>query len=129
MPNASVTLVGEDEFGLALKAMVARMDAAAGAATSLVWEQVRETIRPDHEVTGRLGDSLQVDGPHRVGFGSYESSGGPTAPYARVIELGKRGDRYRKGHPWFVPKFKLAARTFQETYWSTWAAAQRGIGV
>lgn len=129
MANASVTLAGEDEFGVAMKAMVARMDAAAGAATSLVWEEVRGTIRPDHEVTGRLGDSLQVDGPHRVGFGSYESSGGPTAPYARVIELGKRGSRYRKGHPWFIPQFKAAAATFHETYWRTWAAAQGGVGV
>lgn len=56
--------------------------------------------------TGRLSNSIIVEGPHRVGFGHYQARIGPSGvEYARVIEIGDRARNHRK-HPYARPGLK-----------------------
>lgn len=77
--------------------------------------------------TGTLAGSVKATDPVRVGFGSYELKVGPQGvAYARVVELGKKGARHRRPHPYLRPGYKAAASKFGQTFRQSWG---KGIGV
>lgn len=95
-----MTMKGVHEATVALDAWVSRVEGLAqhalgGEVLSLVHEQVR----PQHEVTRALGDSVTAK------VSGFEAFYGPTLAYARVIELGKRSPHSRPAFPWFAPNF------------------------
>lgn len=82
---------------------------------------------PPSVITGTLRRSIAVDGPIRLGFGSYEAQVGPTAVYARVQELGGGPSRL-PSRPYLKPAFEQWFRS--GAYQRRLLAAVRGaIGV
>jgi hypothetical protein len=48
--------------------------------------------------TGNLRNSIQIEGPTRVGPQSYRARVGPTLEYGRRVELGYEGSGIGRGH-------------------------------
>lgn len=73
-------------------------------------------------LSGHLAGSIRADGsPRKVGFETYELKVGPTEKaYSRVVELGKKGARHRKPHPYFKPGYDHAKHRLNEIFKRAW---------
>lgn len=75
--------------------------------------------------TGRLAKSIIVTKPNRFGQFGWSAQVGPTAPYARRVELGSRRPAH-KPHPYFTPGYLEASKRFEEIFRKSWEQARRG---
>lgn len=129
--------------------MTAKFDLATRAATAeaakLTKAEIRQTLittshrpgtptpsapgEPPSKVTGVLRDSVDIEGPHRLGFGHYLAEIGPTAPYGRIQELGGVTGR---GHattlparPFVAPSYDrlMSGGSLAAAYYTTWRRA------
>lgn len=143
---------GAVELQDALKAMGARVQAATplalGVAASLVEGRARAQLsRYSHQrgtvtpappggppalVTGVLRSSFELLGPTEAGAASWRAVLGPTAPYARVQELGGdtgRGHRTRlPARPYLRPSAEsmVRDRAFLDVFARAWGRAVTG---
>lgn len=145
-----IVLEGVSEFGAALKAMTVAMDAATRAATAtgahLIEAQIKtELARSSHPkgtptpsrpgqppalVSGRLRNSVRVEGPTSLGTGTWQARIGPTAVYSRVQELG--GDTKRvvlPSRPYVQPAMTEVNTSGRlgAVYVDAWRAGMRGF--
>jgi hypothetical protein len=123
--------------------MIAKMDGAARESVSKAAHLVeakakanfhgRHSLRQPHFdagatrlgatpniVTGALMNSIHVEGPTRLGIGSYQAKVGPSTVYARAIELGLWQNPSVK-YPYFGPGFDDAKPEMRTIYRDAWA--------
>lgn len=71
-------------------------------------------------ITGTLRRSIHVDGPHRLGLGTYEASVGPSVIYGRRVEL-------EYNYPYLSPALAQVSDTLlPELARKWWGSAWRG---
>jgi phage gpG-like protein len=141
-----VQVLGIPELQAAFKKMTAQLDLATRTATvaavKITKAEIRQTLattshqkgtptpsspgEPPSKVTGFLRDSIDIEGPHRLGFGLYVAELGPTAPYGRIQELGGVAGR---GHattlparPFVAPSYDrlMASGALAAAYYAAW---------
>ncbi|MGE7437942.1 hypothetical protein [Kitasatospora sp. NPDC001175] len=81
---------------------------------------------PPAKITGRLWDSFELAGPTATGFGVWTSVMGPTAPYARIQELGGRANHSElPARPYFRPAVETLLRSgrIAEVFQRAWQTA------
>jgi hypothetical protein len=110
MTGPSIRFEGVDRvFEQLKKREHAAVNATRRALEEDVLEAIHERIRPKHEISNKLGDSVKAE-VRETGPGTFKATYGPTADYARIIELGHRAGEGRPGsrppEPWFLPGFK-----------------------
>lgn len=113
--DVGIQVEGVTEYKGALRAMLARLDVATRSATreaaetmqSRIRDKLHETEHPPHTptvsqpgmppswVTGRLSDSVKIEGPYLESARRWTCRVGPTAVYGRIQELGGHSGRPR----------------------------------
>lgn len=143
-----VVFEGVSGFTAGLKAMTVAMDAATKAATAtgahLIEAQIKtELARSSHPkrtptpsrpgsppalVSGRLRQSVKVEGPTSLGGGTYQARIGPTAVYGRVQELGG-GKVPLPSRPYVDPAMKELETSGRlgSVYVDAWRTGMRGF--
>jgi hypothetical protein len=121
---------GVAELDAALERLVAKIDVETGEAMKEdVAEVLKRKVRPTHEVTGNLGNSMTVEARPR-GFGDWYAQAGPTLVYTRISVLGHRKTpsrpSYRKPDPWFFERWPGAVVDIREVFRVRWARVLRG---
>lgn len=145
----SVTVTGLPELIAALQAAGARVEAATPLAIETVQALIEGEARaqlskyshqrgtptpsspgePPALITGRLRSSFELAGPTLVGAGIWESKMGPTAPYARIQELGgSTGRSTLPARPYLRPAFDavLHSGRLESTFVRFWSRALTG---
>jgi hypothetical protein len=115
---------GIREWEAAVKVMVDRVEQVGETVRRPILDEVHRSVRPTHEISKALGDSVTAD-LHRVGFGIYELEFGPTEAYTRVTELGHKSPRSKPAKPWFLPGWKRDLPTIESLLHGEWARAIR----
>lgn len=128
----------------ALVALTAKQAAATRGATGkalhLIEREVKDTLRqgshkrgtptgsaagdPPWKISGDLGRSVQVDGPHPTGPTSVEGQVGPTIVYGRIQELGGvAGHAVLPARPYMQPSFEKVMPEIAVIYREAWRSA------
>ena len=143
----AILLQGMGEFVTALKAASTAVDLATRAATAtaahLVEAQIKTSLArathpkgtptpsqpgsPPALVSGRLRNSVRVDGPVKIAPGTWQAQIGPTAVYGRVQELGG-GPVPLPSRPYAKPSLEQVQSSGQlgAVYRATWLNAIKG---
>lgn len=135
---------GAKEFQRAMDGVIVKQAAAAREALALSAHEVEKQAKaelslgshakgeptnappgePPDLVSGKLRQSVRVDGPRTVGKNSWEAQVGPTVIYGRIQELGGITGR---GHaallpprPYMKPALDAAASFIRETFRKAW---------
>lgn len=122
---------GEHEFDKALDDWVARAEKAtvAGlkAAGAVAVAEARASFGSGSgpvSRSGRLAGSILVTEPVKKGLDTYVAQVGPSGVvYARKVELGKKGHRSARPHPYLEPGWARAIAKFEEAFVKSWATA------
>lgn len=140
----SVFWEGAKEFQRAMDETIAKQAAAAREALALSAHEVEKQVKqqltttshakgeptpsapgePPSLVSGKLRQSVTVDGPKTVGPNSWEAKVGPTMIYGRIQELG--GDTGRGGathlppRPYVMPGLQAAKDFMVEAFRKAW---------
>lgn len=128
MQHITTEFEGAAQFDAATLGWVDRTTRATEDALPHLANIVKGGLRPQHEVTHRLGDSVISKDVRREGKGAYSIDIGPTAPQTRVIERGRksgkgRGAGWRKPKPWFIPGFDKIGPKLHDALAAAWAKA------
>lgn len=116
------TLKSRKEWEAAITALGQRVDGSSEEAAKAVLDELHGSVRPPHEISKALGDSVAADA-RRVGFGIYEVSFGPTEVYTRVSELGKKSPGSKPAAHWFLPGWKRDVPTIGHLLAERWGRA------
>lgn len=74
--------------------------------------------------SGTLAGSIIVTEPVKKGLATYVAQVGPAGVvYARKVELGKKGHRSARPHPYLEPGWARAISKFEEAFAKSWATA------
>lgn len=119
------------EFAAAIERLTERADKASSLALVESGRLVADSVAKQfgignapHNRSDRLNHSTKLGDIRRHGFGEYEAEVGPAGlAYIRITELGKRGKRHRRSHPFFTPGFEAAHSQFAAVYKRAWEAA------
>lgn len=122
---------GDHDFDKALDGWMARVEAAtiAGlkAAGAVVVSETKASFGSAPGPTSRSGTlagSVVVTEPVKKGLDTYVAQVGPDGVvYARKVELGKKGRRSARPHPYLQPAWARAVRQFNDAFAKSWAAA------
>lgn len=122
---------GTAEFDKAVDNYVARAEAAtiAGlkAAGALAVAEAHASFGQSPgpvSRSGTLSGSIVVTEPVKKGLDTYVAQVGPSGVvYARKVELGKKGHRSARPHPYLQPAWARAITKFEEAFAKSWAAA------
>ena len=124
-------------FSHGLEEHLMRVSVATEEALPLAVDVIREKVHPKNEKSGKLRESIQSERVERKGAGEWAVVAGPTAPYARIVELGhkkgaKRGKHrtrpgHRAPHPWFLPGVERESMSIREVFAMAWERAQGRI--
>lgn len=125
-----LAVTGVAELKAALEAMASRVETATPlavtAAAGLFEDRARDALSryshnrgtptpsppgdPPAKITGTLRDSWELLGPTPAGAAAWMATLGPTAPYARIQELGGTA-----GHGSVLPARPYLRPTYEET--------------
>jgi phage gpG-like protein len=148
----ALTVSGIEEAIAALQGMAERVEAATPGAIvtsqALIASEARTRLRkyqhppgtptpappggPPAMITGRLRGSFDIAGPTAAGAGVWMSVMGPTAPYARVQELGgatgRGGATVLPARPYLKPSIETLTHSgrLADVFVRAWAAAITG---
>ena len=122
---------GDHEFDKALDDYVTRVEKAtiAGlqAGGALVVTETKTSFGGSPGPTSRSGTlagSVIVTEPVKKGLDTYVAQVGPSGVvYARKVELGKKGHRSARPHPYLQPAWARAITKFNEAFAKSWATA------
>lgn len=116
------------KFDAAMAKMIANAPKVAEAALREAAQLGVVDMRADvHSKSGKLAGSITATDPVVKGLGNYEVQIGPTGlPYARKVDLGKRGAHSAPAYPYRVPGFKRAVPKFIDVFRKHWATIHKG---
>lgn len=134
---------GAKEFQRAMDTVIAKQAAASRDALTLSAHEIEKQAKqqlslgshakgeptssspgePPSLVTGKLRQSISVNGPKPVGANSWEAKVGPTIVYGRIQELG--GDTWNGGvlppRPYMKPALQAAKQFMQDAFRKAWS--------
>lgn len=128
MIDVSATLRGLDSLSR-------QAELAAATATRKAAEQVaRRMALAAPRRSGALASSMRVEGPQKIGPGTWASRVGPTVIYGRRIELGYHGtdargrSYHQRGHDFFRPAVRDELAVYAGMLAEEWGSAIEGRG-
>jgi phage gpG-like protein len=146
----ALVVTGLTELKAALEAMASRVEVATPLAVEQAVELVKEKAQtnlsryshtrgtptpspsgePPAKITGNLHDSWDILGPTPAGVAAWMATLGPTAPYARIQELGGVAGHgaVLPGRPYLQPAYQelIDDGELLDVYVRTWRVAVTG---